>query len=67
MKPVESRSIAAVGHDPGRRVLSIRFKSGETYHYQDVGEHHHAALIGAQSIGAHFQKHIRNRFKGTKA
>ncbi len=67
MKPVESSSIAAVGHDPGRRVLSIRFKSGETYHYQDVGEDVHAALIGAKSVGSHFQKHIRNRFKAIKA
>lgn len=67
MKPVESSSISTVGHDPGRKRLTVQFKSGETYHYDGVTADHHAALIGAKSVGAHFQKHIRNRFKATKA
>lgn len=67
MQPVKSSSIEAVGHDPDRKRLSVRFKSGETYHYDGVTADHHASLIGAKSVGTHFQQHIRNRFKATKA
>lgn len=67
MKPVESSSVSAVGHDPDSKRLTIQFKSGETYHFDGVSEAHYAALVGAKSVGSYFQKHIRNRFKVTKA
>ncbi|VIO73884.1 KTSC domain-containing protein [Bradyrhizobium ivorense] len=67
MKPVESSSIEAVGHDPDRKVLTVRFKNGSTYEYHGVTVDHHTDLMGAKSVGGHFSQHIRNRFKATKA
>ena len=66
MTPVKSSTIEAVDHDPARKVMTVRFKSGATYTYHGVGADHYAALIGAKSIGTHFSQHIRNRFKATK-
>ncbi|NEU94802.1 KTSC domain-containing protein [Bradyrhizobium uaiense] len=67
MKPVKSSTIEAVGHDPDRKVLTVRFNSGATYTYEGVSADQHSALMGAKSVGTHFSQHIRNRFKATKA
>jgi hypothetical protein len=64
--PVDSSSIKAVGYDTHSEVLQVQFLNGNTYEYQGVGEHEHAALMSAQSIGAHFGKHIRPKFTGDK-
>lgn len=67
MTPVKSSSLAKMGHDPKTSVLSVEFKSGETYHYAGVSSDQHAKLMSAESIGSHFQKHIRNAFSGKQA
>jgi hypothetical protein len=67
MTPVKSSSLAFVDHDPASGVLSVKFKSGETYTYAGVSADHHAKLMSADSIGSHFQKHIRSKFEGKKS
>jgi hypothetical protein len=67
MTPVKSSSVAAVGHNPETSVLSVRFNSGETYHYAGVSADQHAKLMAAESVGSHFQKHIRGAFEGKKS
>lgn len=66
MIPVESAGIASIGYDKGRNVLGVKFKSGALHIYDGVSPSQHSALIGAKSIGAHFQQHIRNQFSSTK-
>lgn len=66
MTPVKSDSIAAVKHDPVSRTLTVEFKNGGRYTYADVSAHQHATLMGAESVGMHFQKHIRPHFKSEK-
>lgn len=66
MTPVKSSSIQAVGYDPGRRTLAVRFKGGATHLYHDVKPDVHTQLLDADSLGSHFSKHIRNGFKSTK-
>lgn len=66
MVPVKSSSIAAIGHDAATNTLSVKFSSGETYHYPGVSASDHARLMAAPSIGSHFQQHVRPKFKGTK-
>lgn len=66
MKPVDSTSISHVGHDPATRVLSVKFASGQTYNYANVSAEAHAALLGADSIGSHFQANIRPKFRAKK-
>lgn len=67
MKPVKSTSIVAIGHDPATRTLSVRFANGPTYHYAGVSADTHAKLMAADSIGSHFQSHIRPKYKASKA
>jgi hypothetical protein len=63
--PVSSSSIASVGHDPGTDTLHVEFaNSGKVYAYQGVDAETHEKLMGAQSIGAHFGKHIRPHYEG---
>jgi hypothetical protein len=67
LTPVNSSGIAAIGHDPVTNTLRVQFTSGATYEYAGVSAEHHTNLIGAKSIGQHFQTHIRcGGFKHTK-
>jgi hypothetical protein len=61
---VESRQIAAIGHDAASQTLAVRFKNwkGEItslYHYDNVTAEDFAALQAAESKGGHFNKVIK--------
>ena len=60
---VKSSSIRSVGYDREHRLLDVEFTSGKVYRYGNVPEETHQALMGAESIGAHFGKHIRGKFQ----
>jgi hypothetical protein len=63
--PVDSSSIASIGHDPDTDTLHVEFKSsGKIYVYPGVSADDHEALLKASSIGAHFGKHIRAHYSG---
>lgn len=65
--PVKSSSIASVAHDPATNTLEVQFANGGRYQYEGVTADDHAALLGAASIGKHFQQHIRGGgFKHSK-
>lgn len=66
MTPVNSDSIAKVGHDPASRTLKVEFNNGGIYHYAGVSADQHAALMRADSIGTHFHQNIRPNFNATK-
>lgn len=51
MTPVNSRSIAAVGHDGAG--LLVQFTSGALYRYPTAGREHMDALLAAPSAGKH--------------
>lgn len=59
MKPVESSNLEAVGYDPVSREMTVHFKNGGKYKFSNVPEHKHSALMKAESLGRHFQTHIR--------
>lgn len=66
MTPVKSSSVAAIGHDPATKTLTVQFNNGGKYAFAGVSAGDHATLMKAKSIGTHFQQSIRNRFKSTK-
>ncbi|MGA7807149.1 KTSC domain-containing protein [Bradyrhizobium sp.] len=66
MTPVKSSAIEAVGYDPDRRAMVIRFTGGDSYLHSGVSPDQHAKLLGADSIGTHYGKHFRNQFSATK-
>jgi len=67
LTPVKSSNLEAVGYDPGTRVLTVKFRNGGTYHYQECLPSHYEGLLSAESPGKFFHRHIKSAFKHAKA
>jgi hypothetical protein len=63
--PVTSSNIKSIGHDPQNRTLHVEFNSGKVYEYGGVSAGEHAALVNADSVGKHFNEHIKAHYQGT--
>lgn len=59
---VQSREIALLGYDAGRKMLEVTFRRGGVYHYQNVPVDIYQALLQAPSIGTFFSEKIRNQY-----
>ena len=66
MKPVKSSNIDSVGFCQDSNTMAVRFKSGGTYHYQDVNEEVYTGMVNAKSVGKHYHNKIRGSYKGEK-
>lgn len=62
MQPVESSNIAAIGHDPDTNELHVEFKNGAKHSYADVPPERFQMLLNADSVGKHFNAHVKGRF-----
>lgn len=62
-KPVKSSMVSAVAYDAPSRTMFVRFPNGKRYAYSDVSTKQHDEFVGAESVGAHFGKHIRGQFQ----
>lgn len=62
LHPVQSSNIDAVGYDPETQTLSVRFHSGDTFHYAGVPPGEYQDLISAGSIGGQFHRRIKGRY-----
>ena len=60
---VTSSSIASVGYDANRSVLEVQFRNGSVYQYDQVTLSDYRALMAAKSKGAHFNLHVRDRYR----
>ena len=58
MTPVKSSNISAVAHDPKTGVLSVRFKSGDTFRYRNITAKQHTALMAAKSKGGWLAENV---------
>lgn len=63
---VNSSCISSVGYSPAHEVLDIEFASGLVYRYFAVPQDVFATLLAAPSLGAHFNRAIKNRFDYAK-
>lgn len=59
----ESKLLAASAYDEGKRILYLRFRTGEVYRYFEFPEDQYRELLDAESRGRHFLSHIRNQFR----
>lgn len=66
MEPVDSSMIEAVGYDPERRELHVRFKGGRSCVHHDVPADDHEALMTAGSVGQHYHSAVRSAYRSTK-
>lgn len=65
-RPVVSSHLRAVGYDARHQILEIEFDGGSVYHYFDVPEEVHDALMNAASKGAYFQDRIKDEYRHEK-
>jgi hypothetical protein len=63
---VESTLVSAVAYDADARILLVALRSGEVYEYAEVTPEAHAALLGAESVGRHFNTEVRRRYQGRR-
>ena len=61
-----SRDIAIIGYDKKTATLEITFRRGGVYHYFDVPEVVHSALMEADSLGTFFAEQVKDRFSYKK-
>jgi hypothetical protein len=64
--PVESTSLAAVAYDDRGAELQLDFRDGTRYAYSGVSPELFRELLGANSKGSFFNRHIRGRFPCAK-
>jgi hypothetical protein len=63
MPYLQSSALLAVSYDETRHALRATFRdSGRTYIYDGVPQELYDALLFADSVGAFFNTHIRDRF-----
>ena len=61
-QPVESKLLVAAAYVAPRRLLYLRFQSGEVYRYFTFPADQYQELLNAESHGRYFLSHIRNYF-----
>jgi len=63
---VVSSNVKAVGYDIDLHILDIEFHKGNIYRYFGVALAEYEEFVAAESIGKHFNKHIRGKFSHMK-
>jgi hypothetical protein len=61
-QPLESKLLAAASYVAPRRMLYLRFHSGEVYRYFTFPAEQFEEFLAAESQGRYFLAHIRNHF-----
>ena len=61
-QPLESKLLAAAAYVAPRRLLYLRFQSGELYRYFTFPAERFQEFLEADSQGRYFLTHIRNYF-----
>ena len=59
---VRSSSLASIGYSAELRVLDVEFRGGEVYRFFMVPTLVHRELLASASIGACFNRVVRDRF-----
>lgn len=63
MQDIDSSALVQIGYDPDQRELIAVFRaSGRRYAYEGVPVEEYEALLCAVSIGAWFNRRIRDRY-----
>jgi KTSC domain-containing protein len=61
-RPLESKLLAAAAYEAPRRILYLRFHTGEVYRYFTFPAEQYQEFLDAESQGRYFLTHIRNCF-----
>ena len=61
--PIESKMLLSVAYDANKRILCLRFRSGDVYRYFDFPDGDYRQFLMAESKGQFFLNNIRNCFR----
>jgi hypothetical protein len=61
--PLDSSVFTAAAYVPVKRMLYLRFRSGEFYCYFDFPLQNYRDFLAADSKGQYFSRNIRDRFR----
>ncbi len=62
-QPVESKMFLSAAYDAEKRILYLRFRSGDVYRYSDFPQEQYQEFLDAESRGRYFLSCIRDRFR----
>lgn len=57
--PVTSSNLSGLFHDPETKTLSVQFKNGTIYAYQNVDTQLYLTVLNAESVGSAFNNLIK--------
>jgi KTSC domain len=60
--PLDSKMFTSAAHDAEKRILYLRFQSGDIYRYFEFSNDDYQQFLSAESKGRYFLSNIRNRF-----
>lgn len=66
MTPIKSSMASHAAYDPAKQTLTVQFTNGSTFRYAGVPANIGHTVMGAQSFGGSFNKHVAGKFKGVK-
>ncbi len=61
---IKSSMFTAHHYDPATRQMTVQFKNGSVYVYDDVPMERHEAFAGNQSPGRFFNERIKSQYPG---
>jgi hypothetical protein len=61
--PVKSKMLLSVAYHANKRILYLRFRSGDVYRYFDFPGDDYQQFLQAESKGQFFLSNIRNCFR----
>ena len=59
---LESKMLSAAAYDAAKRILYLRFRSGDVYRYFEFPSEQHKEFLEAESRGKYFLARIRGNF-----
>jgi len=66
MQQVDSGAVSHYGYDSNTHILTVKYKSGQTYHYHDVAPATHAKFKEGDSFMGFMRDHVMGKHNHTK-
>jgi hypothetical protein len=60
---VTSNAFRSIAYDGDTKMLEVEFHNGRRYQFQGVPHGAHYDFVNADSVGDHFHRNIKGRFK----
>ena len=66
-QPLQSSHLSHCRYDEATQVLEIGFRDGSVYAHQGVPAELYEGLMGAESAGSYYARHIKGRYPHSEA